>query len=137
MMTRYLSFDGNYIPPQHNWPDNNWPDWPDQKYPAQTKAPTIIYATPTPLVQYITPAPTATPTPIPQHTGTYEPKAGDTIMLTAAQMGTITVYDETMTQVRGTYPHGTQAMLLRYGTSSCMIYVGGGVAYVPTWNVYY
>ena len=49
----------------------------------------------------------------------------------------ITVYDETMTQVRGSYPHGTKAMLLRYGPSSCMIYVGGGVAYVSTWNVNY
>ena len=49
----------------------------------------------------------------------------------------ITVYDETMTQVRGTYASGTQAMLLRYGSSSCMIYVGGGVAYVSTWNVSY
>ena len=128
MMTRYLSFDGNYIPPQYNYPSYN--------YPVYTQPPVGYFATPTPQVVYVTPVPAATPTPTPQHTAT-EPKAGDTIMLTAAQMGTITVYDETMTQVRGTYPHGTQAMLLRYGTSSCMIYVGGGVAYVPTWNVYY
>jgi len=139
MMTRYLSFDGNYIPPQYNYPSYN--------YPVYTQPPTIIYATPTPLVQYITPRPAATPTPLiqyitpkPNHGSVSEPKAGDTITLAIAAGGSgnmITVYDETMTQIRGTYPHGTKAMLLRYGPSSCMIYVGGGVAYVSTWNVNY
>lgn len=142
MMTRYLSFDGNYIPPQYDYPSYNYLNY---NYPVYTQPPTIIYATPTPLVQYITPVPQATPTPqvqvIPPQSGAVsEPKAGDTIMLTMAYNAStnmITVYDETMTQVRGTYPSGTQAMLLRYGPSSCMIYVGGGVAYVSTWNVNY
>jgi len=131
MMTRYLSFDGNYIPPQQTYPSYN--------YPVYTQPPVIIYATPTPQVVYITPVPAATPTPVPQQNKP-EPKAGDTVMLTMAYNAStnmITVYDETMTQVRGTYPSGTQAMLLRYGPSSCMIYVGGGVAYVSTWNVNY
>jgi len=139
MMTRYLSFDGNYIPPQYNYPSYN--------YPVYTQPPTIIYATPTPLVQYITPKPAATPTPLiqfitpkPNYGSSSELKAGETITLATAAGGSsnmITVYDETMTQVRGSYPSGTQAMLLRYGPSSCMIYVGGGVAYVSTWNVNY
>jgi len=135
MMTRYLSFDGNYIPPQYSYPSYN--------YPAYTQPPVIIYATPTPLVQYITPVPqypVVTPTPVPPQSGPAEPKAGDTVTLTMAYNASsnlITVYDDTMTQVRGTYPSGTKAMLLRYGPSSCMIYVGGGVAYVSTWNVNY
>ena len=133
MMTRYLSFDGNYIPPENNYPSYNYPIYtqpPVIVYATPTPAPQIIYATPTPLVQVITP---------PQ-SGPAEPKAGDTITLAIAAGGSsnmITVYDETMTQVRGSYPHGTKAMLLRYGPSSCMIYVGGGVAYVSTWNVNY
>ena len=138
MMTRYLSFNGNYIPPQYDYPHYN--------YPVYTQPPSY-FATPTPIVQYITPKPKATPTPIvqfitpkPNHGSSSEPKAGDTITLAIAAGGSgnmITVYDETMTQVRGSYPHGTKAMLLRYGPSSCMIYVGGGVAYVSTWNVNY
>jgi len=137
MMTQYLSFDGNYIAPGIQYPSYN--------YPVYTQPPVIIYATPTPtpLVQYITPVPQivyATPTPAPQ-TGTgSQMKAGDTVRLTMAYNASsnmITVYDETMTQVRGTYPSGTQAMMLRYGPSSCMVYVGGGVAYVPTANVNY
>jgi len=134
MMTRYLSFDGNYIPPQYNYPSYN--------YPVYTQPPVQYFATPTPQVIYMTPVPTLapTPTPVPQVGSSREPKAGDTVMLTMAYNAStnmITVYDETMTQVRGTYPSGTQAMLLRYGPSSCMIYVGGGVAYVSTWNVSY
>ena len=78
-------------------------------------------------------------TPKPNYGSGSEPKAGDTITLAISAGGgsMITVYDETMTQARGSYPHGTKAMLLRYGPSSCMIYVGGGVAYVSTWNVNY
>jgi len=134
MMTRYLSFDGNYIPPQYNYPSYN--------YPVYTQPPVQYFATPTPQVIYMTPVPTLapTPTPVPQVGSSREPKAGDTVMLTMAYNAStnmITVYDETMTQVRGTYPSGTQAMLLRYGTNSCMVYVGGGVAYVSTWNVNY
>jgi len=136
-MTRYLSFDGNYNPPQVQYPSYN--------YPVYTQPPVQYFATPTPLVQYITPVPAATPTPyvqvVPPQSGTgSEPKAGDTIRLTMAYNASsnmVTVYDETMTQVRGSYPSGTQAMLLRYGTNSCMVYVGGGVAYVSTWNVNY
>lgn len=137
MMTRYLSFDGNYNPPQVQYPSYN--------YPVYTQPPVQYFATPTPLVQYITPVPAATPTPyvqvVPPQSGTgSEPKTGDTIRLTMAYNASsnmVTVYDETMTQVRGSYPSGTQAMLLRYGTNSCMVYVGGGVAYVSTWNVNY
>ena len=46
-------------------------------------------------------------------------------------------YDASMTQIKGAYAHGTQAMMLQYGTNTCMIYVGGGVAYVSTRNVNY
>ena len=50
----------------------------------------------------------------------------------------INVYhDSALTQLKGSYTPGTQAMMLQYGTNTCMIYVGGGVAYVSTWNVNY
>ena len=89
--------------------------------------------TPTPQIQYITPKP--------QQSGPAAPKAGDTITLAIAAGGSsnlITVYhDASMTQAKASYAHGKQAMMLQYGTNSCMIYVEGGVAYVSTWNVNY
>ncbi|MGN0775769.1 MAG: SH3 domain-containing protein [Candidatus Ventricola sp.] len=112
MMTRYLSFDGNYLEPSY------------PSYPSATPTPQVVYITPTP-VQSVPSA----------------PQAGETITLATAAGGsgsTINVYhDASLTQLKGTYAHGTQAMMLQYGTNTCMIYVGGGVAYVSTWNVNY
>ena len=133
MMTRYLSFDGNYIQPSYpTYP--TYPSYPS--YPAYTQPPYVYPTaapTPTPLVQLLTPVPTqSAPT---------APKAGDTISLAigAGSSGSlITVYhDPAMTQTKASYAHGKQAMMLQYGTNSCMIYVDGGVAYVSTWNVNY
>jgi len=126
MMTRYLSFNGNYVKP----------DVPS--YPTATQPPIYIYVTPTPtkkpLVEYITPAPQ-------QPSGPADPQSGDMITLAIAAGGSsnqIHVYnDAAMTSYKASYPHGTQAMMLKYGTNSCMIYVGGGVAHVSTWNVNY
>ena len=42
-----------------------------------------------------------------------------------------------MTSLKASYSPGKQVMMLKYGTSSCMIYVDGGVAYVSTWNINY
>lgn len=132
MMTRYLSFDGNYIAPSYpdySYPSYNYPVYTQPPYFA-TLAPT---ATPTPLIQYITPKP--------QQSSPAAPKAGDTVTLSIAAGGSsnlITVYhDPSMTQAKASYAHGKQVMMLQYGTSSCMIYVDGGVAYVSTWNVNY
>ena len=134
MMTRYLSFDGNYVLPSYpsyNYPSYNAPVYTQPPY-IQPVYPTVT-PTPTPLVQYITPTP--------QQTGPAAPKAGDTITLAIAAGGSsnlITVYhDASMTQAKASYAHGKQAMMLQYGTNSCMIYVEGGVAYVSTWNVNY
>ncbi len=129
MMTRYLSFNGNYVKP-------NQPSYPS--YPTATQPPIYIYVTPQPtkepLVQYITPAPQQT-------SGPADPKSGDMITLAIAAGGSsnlINVYnDAQMTSYKASYPHGTQAMMLKYGTNSCMIYVDGGVAHVSTWNVNY
>lgn len=126
MMTRYLSFNGNYVKP----------DVPS--YPTATQPPIYIYVTPTPtkkpLVEYITPAPQ-------QPSGPADPQSGDMITLAIAAGGSsnqIHVYnDAAMTSYKASYPHGTQAMMLKYGTNSCMIYVDGGVAHVSTWNVNY
>ena len=133
MMTRYLSFDGNYVQPSYpsyTYPSYNYPVYTQPPYYFATPVPT---ATPTPLVQVTTPKP--------QQAGPAAPKAGDTITLAIAAGGSsnqITVYhDAAMTQAKATYTHGKQAMMLQYGTNSCMIYVEGGVAYVSTWNVNY
>ena len=138
MMTRYLSFDGNYVKP--SYPDYSYPKY---NYPIYTQPPYFatqppyyvptVTPTPTPLVQYITPKP--------QQTGPAAPKAGDTVTLAIAAGGSsnlITVYhDASLTQAKASYAHGKQVMMLQYGTNSCMIYVDGGVAYVPMWNVNY
>lgn len=138
MMTRYLSFDGNYVKP--SYPDYSYPNY---NYPIYTQPPYFatqppyyvptVTPTPTPLVQYITPKP--------QQTGPAAPKAGDTVTLAIAAGGSsnlITVYhDASLTQAKASYAHGKQVMMLQYGTNSCMIYVDGGVAYVPMWNVNY
>ncbi|MBR3794802.1 MAG: SH3 domain-containing protein [Clostridia bacterium] len=145
MMTRYLSFDGNYVAP--NYPSYpSYPSYPGYPgYPTVTQTPVYIYptATPTPVYVY----PTSTPlvqyyTPVPQQPSAPEdPKSGDTITLAIAAGGSsnmINVYnDAQMTSYKASYPHGTQAMMLKYGTNSCMIYIGGGVAHVSTWNVNY
>jgi len=133
MMTRYLSFDGNYVKP--SYPDYTYPVYTQPPYFATQPpyyVPTVT-PTPTPLVQYITPKP--------QQSGPAAPKAGDTVTLAIAAGGSsnlITVYhDPSMTQAKASYAHGKQVMMLQYGTNSCMIYVDGGVAYVSTWNVNY
>ena len=133
MMTRYLSFDGNYVKP--SYPDYTYPVYTQPPYFATQPpyyVPTVT-PTPTPLVQYITPKP--------QQSGPAAPKAGDTVTLAIAAGGSsnlITVYhDASLTQAKASYAHGKQAMMLQYGTNSCMIYVEGGVAYVSTWNVNY
>ena len=122
MMTRYLSFNNNYVTPTPNY-----------VYVTPTPTPQVIYitSTPTPLVEYITPKP-AEPA---------APESGTAITLAAAYgsaSNTINVYyDQAMTSLKATYTGGKQATMLSYGDSVCMILVDGGVAYVSTWNVNY
>lgn len=137
MMTRYLSFDGNYLKPSYP----SYPSYPD--YPMATSVPSYPTVTPTPQVIYVTPTPPLIEyiTPVPAQGGSSAPKAGDTITLAIAAGSSSSMinvyYDAAMTQLKGTYAHGTQAMMLQYGTNTCMIYVGGSVGYVSTWNVNY
>ena len=50
----------------------------------------------------------------------------------------INVYNESsLTNLKATYAAGQPITILQYGTSSCMILVGGEVGYVSTWNVNY
>ena len=146
MMTRYLSFDGNYLPPSYNyptyvqptrppvnhWPNNNWQGGHNRPGYVQPVYPTVT-PTPTPLVQYIT--------PVPQQSGPKAPQSGDYVYLAiAAGSGSdkIKVYnDASMTSLKATYAPGKQVMMLKYGTNSCMVYVDGGVAHVSTWNINY
>ena len=137
MMTRYLSFDGNYVKP--SYPQYTYPDYtyPNYGYPVYTQPPYFAThaptATPTPMIQYITPKP--------QQSAPAAPKAGDTVTLAIASGSSSTMinvyHDASLTQAKASYAHGKQVMMLQYGTNSCMIYVDGGVAYVSTWNVNY
>lgn len=145
MMTRYLSFNGSYIPPSYVQPTNPpyyppsyEPDYtgpvrPPHLRPTPTPKPQVEYITPKPQVEYITPKP--------QYGGPDSPESGDYVKLAiAAGSGSdkIRVYnDASMTSLKASYSPGKQVMMLKYGTSSCMIYVDGGVAYVSTWNINY
>ncbi|MBQ7786338.1 MAG: SH3 domain-containing protein [Clostridia bacterium] len=134
MMTRYLSFNGQYLPPAYVQPTQP----PVYHRPWATPTPKIEYwpritPTPTPLVQYITPKP--------EYDGPQAPQSGDYVRLAisaGSSSDKIKVYhDASMTALKATYSPGKQVMMLKYGTNSCMIYVDGGVAYVSTWNINY
>ena len=133
MMTRYLSFDGNYLPASYPTTPS-YPSYPSEPsepiFPSYPSCPSV---TPTPQVVYITPVPVQS---VPS-----APQAGETVTLATAAGSSGSMinvyYDASMTQIKGAYAHGTQAMMLQYGTNTCMIYVGGGVAYVSTRNVNY
>ena len=128
MMTRYLSFDGNYVQPSYT-------QAPIYVYVTPTPTPYYVqYATPTPLVQYITPQPQ-------QGSSVQPPKAGTTAWLAVAAGGngsTVTVYnDPSLTSPKATYNAGQRITILQYSKSVCMVLVDSGVAYVSTWNVNY
>ena len=121
MMTRYLSFNGSYLPP--SYPQNT----PVYVYPQNTPVPQN-----TPLVELIT--------PVPQQSSS-GPKAGTagTLAVSAGSGASmINVYkDAALTQLKATYAAGQSMTILQYDTSVCMILVGGEVGYVSTWNVNY
>ena len=136
MMTRYLSFNGNYLPPSYNYPTYVQPTPPPYWQPPNYGPPAypMVTPTPTPLVQVVTPVPQ-------QPSGPANPKAGDYVWLAISAgsgSSTINVYhDASMTSLKASYSPGKQVMMLQYGTNSSMIYVDGGVAYVSTWNINY
>ena len=114
MMTKYLSFTGNYTPPT---------------YPTATSVPSIPTVTSVPSVPSVTSAPVTGPAP-----GT----AG-TLAVSAGSGSTyINLYAEsTLTTVKGTYPAGQRVTILQYGASVCMVMIGTEVGYVSTWNLNY
>jgi len=124
MMTRYLSFNGSYVPPT---------------YPTSTPVPVYptVTPTPTPLVEYITPKPTQTAQPG-GSTGPAAGTAGTLAVSAGSGATTINMYAEsTLTTVKATYAAGQRMTILQYGPSVCMIMVGSEVGYVSTWNVNY
>ena len=127
MMTRYLRF-GGFAPthaPYYPKPTAE-PYYPYYPIPV-TPVPT---ATPTPLVEYLTPKPA----------GPAAPTAGQDITLAPAAGGgsAINVYnDAKLTVLKATYGNGKAAKMLQYGENVCMILIDGGVGYVSTWNVNY
>ena len=114
MMTKYLSFTGNYTPPT---------------YPTATSVPSIPTVTSVPSVPSVTSAPVTGPAP-----GT----AG-TLAVSAGSGSTyINLYAEsTLSTVKGTYPAGQRVTILQYGASVSMVMIGTEVGYVSTWNLNY
>lgn len=133
MMTRYLRFtngstgSGNY--------------GSSVVYPAATPN-TQYYATP--IVQYITPAPTTPPvqyiTPAPQTTPA-PPAIGQTVKLAIAAgsgLDVIHVYkDSGMSIYQATYLPGKECMLLSYGKDVSMILVDNMPGYVSSGSINY
>ena len=96
--------------------------------------------TPTPpLVELITPVPTATP-PLVEAITPRPPEAGTAVSLVPSAGGgsAINVYsDSSLTSLLKTYTSNTPATMLTYGDNVCMVIVDGQIAYVSTWNVNY
>lgn len=119
MMTRYLSFNGTYLPPA------------DYRPPVAYVTPT-----PTPLVQFITPVPTRNP-----YVGLATPAAGDEVWLavSAGSSGnTINAYeDAAMTRISGVYAPGQRVRMLNYGDNVCMVLIDNKLCYVSAWNINY
>ena len=130
MMTRYLSF--NYVKPVATNP----PSYVYPIYPTTTP-------TPEPLIQFITPVPTATPkvTMQPSYNVSNTPHPGMYAWLAVAagsSSSTINVYSNPeLTQYKATYQPGQQVMVLNYGPNVSLILIGGQTAYVSTWHLNY
>lgn len=125
MMTRYLNFDGNYLPPTE-------PVYPT--YPSEPSAPTEPNYPTYPSVPSEPSGPTGPLDPS-SPTVPAEPTAGTSVTLTVSQ-GSVGVYnDSSLTSLKASYASGKTATMLQYGDSVCMILVDGGVGYVSTWNV--
>lgn len=129
MMTQYLSFDGNYIPPTYP----TYPSYPtytsEPSYPTYPSYPSAT-ATP-PLVELITPRPQATPKPPATATSV-------TLVPSAGGGSAINVYsDASLTQLLATYTSNTPATMLSYGDYVCQVLVGNTACYVSTANVNY
>ena len=126
MMTRYLSFNGNYIPqstPVYVYPQNT----PVYIYPVTTP-------TPTPLIEYITPTPELNVPVDGPEAGT----PGTLAVAAGSSETTINVYrDSDMTVLGASYPPGKSMTILHYGVPSTMILVGGQVGFVSVLNVNY
>ena len=132
MMTRYLSFDGNYIPP-------SYPSYPSTPSTTPTPPPVQVITPTPPLVELITPVPTATP-PLVEAITPRPPEAGTAVSLVPSAGGgsAINVYsDSSLTSLLKTYTSNTPATMLTYGDNVCMVIVDGQIAYVSTWNVNY
>ena len=132
MMTQYLSFDGNYIPP-------SYPSYPSTPSTTPTPPPVQVITPTPPLVELITPVPTATP-PLVEAITPRPPEAGTAVSLVPSAGGgsAINVYsDSSLTSLLKTYTSNTPATMLTYGDNVCMVIVDGQIAYVSTWNVNY
>jgi uncharacterized protein YgiM (DUF1202 family) len=144
MMTRYLSFNGSYLPPTTVAPAS-YASVQSAAQPVYQQP--VITATPAPVYQ--APVITATPAPVYQQpviTATPQPAAQTTTASTASNVkeiklsgsGEIRVYnDSAMSTLKTTYSAGKTGKLLSYGDKVCLVLIDNSVGYVSTSNVSY
>ncbi len=147
MMTRYLSFNGKYLPPTTVVPAGyGAPVQYSQSYqqPVISATPMPVYqqatitATPVPVYKSVI---TATPKPVNQAATPAQTTSGTAsnvkeIRLTGS--GEIRVYnDSAMSTLKTTYSAGKTGKLLSYGEKVCLVLIDNSVGYVSTSNVSY
>ena len=140
MMTRYLSFNGSYLPPTTVAPAPNYQSGGGSYYQQQ---PVI---TPTPVPYYQQPAAGAAQ-PAPQ-APKEQPPAPKTqpaatsnvrdITLVSSGGGSINVYNNSaMTNLKTTYSAGKSGKLLSYSDKVCLVLIDNSVGYVHPSNISY
>lgn len=144
MMTRYLSFNGSYLPPTTVAPAS-YSSVQSAAQPVYQQP--VVTATPAPVYQ--APVITATPAPVYQQpviTAAPQPAAQTSTASTASNVkeiklsgsGEIRVYnDSAMSTLKTTYSAGKTGKLLSYGDKVCLVLIDNSVGYVSTSNISY
>ena len=129
MMTRYLSFNGSYLPPTTVAPVSY-----RSAQSVQSVAQPAAAATPVPVYQQ--PVITATPQPAAQTSTASTASNVKEIKLSGS--GEIRVYnDSAMSTLKTTYSAGKTGKLLSYGDKVCLVLIDNSVGYVSTSNISY
>ena len=140
MMTRYLSFNGTYLPATTVAPAVNYSNITTYQQPVITATPVpyfqqvAVTATPAPVYQQ--PVITATPAPVVQT----QPAATSNVreIRLVSSTGSVNIYnDSAMTQLKTTYSAGKTGKLLSHGDSVCLVLIDNSVGYAATSNVSY
>ncbi|MBQ9010288.1 MAG: SH3 domain-containing protein [Clostridia bacterium] len=137
MMTRYLSFNGKYLPATTVAPAySSTQSVQNYQLPTITATPVPVYqqatvaATPVPVYQSVA----ATTAPVQSGSGT----ASNVKEIKLTGSGEIRVYnDSAMSTLKTTYSAGKTGKLLSYGEKVCLVLIDNSVGYVSTSNISY